>query len=64
MTATQTPDEHPDGPDPIRDMVWGEAVTAMALEAELAFERPPARFGEIRTDAKLDEVVAREDDKK
>lgn len=54
-------DDHPDGPDPLRDSVWEEAVTAMALEAELAFERPPFRFGEIRTDAKLDAVLQREE---
>jgi hypothetical protein len=44
---------HPDGPDPIRDMVWGEALTG------LAFDRPVPGFGEISTDAKLDNVVAR-----
>jgi hypothetical protein len=51
-------DEHPDGPDPIRDMVWGEALTG------LAFDRPLPRFGEISTDAKLDNVVARNDQSK
>jgi hypothetical protein len=48
-------DEHPDGPDPIRDMVWGEALTG------LAFDRPLPRFGEVATDDKLDNVVARND---
>lgn len=46
-----TQDEHPDG----------DAITAMALEAELAFDRPAPRFGEITTDTKLDSVIARND---
>lgn len=33
----------------------------MALEAELAFDRPAPRFGEITTDPKLDTVLARND---
>ena len=53
-------DDHPDGPDPIRDMVWGDAITGMALEAELAFERPHTRFGETTTDPELDAVVRRD----
>lgn len=61
---TSTSDEHPDGPDPIRDLVWESAITAMAKEAELAFDRPAPRFGEISTDAKLDAVVARQDNEK
>lgn len=53
-------DDHPDGPDIIRDTVWTEAITAMAMEAELAFDRPAPRFGEIQTDEKLDAVVRRD----
>lgn len=48
-----TEDDHPDGPDPIRDMVWDEAMQGL--------NRPTAGFGEIITDTKLDAVVARND---
>lgn len=34
---------------------------AMALGAELAFNRPELKFGQITTDQKLDNVVARND---
>ena len=75
-------DEHPDGPDPIRDMVWEEAIMRLRPEPECCgtpslcggpfgtadspgcFESPAPRFGEITTDYKLDNVVARNDQSK
>lgn len=58
-------DDHPDGPDPIRDLVWGTALQNMQLEDEvpehLLFQRPEARWGQQKTDIKLDAVVRRED---
>lgn len=58
-------DDHPDGPDLIRDLVWGTALQNMALEEEvpehLLFERPPLLWGQQPTDIKLDAVVRQED---
>lgn len=58
-------DDHPDGPDLIRDLVWGTALQNLPLVEEvpehLLFERPALQWGEQRTDEKLDAVVRRED---
>jgi hypothetical protein len=58
-------DDHPDGPDVIRDLVWGTALQNLPLEDEvpehLLFERPAPLWGEQKTDIKLDAVVRRED---
>lgn len=59
-------DDHPDGPDFIRDLVWGTALQNMELvdepPEEFLFERPEQRWGCITTDEKLDAVVRREDE--
>lgn len=58
-------DDHPDGPDLIRDLVWGTALQNLPLVEEppeqLLFERPALQWGEQTTDLKLDAVVRRED---
>jgi hypothetical protein len=58
-------DDHPDGPDLIRDLVWGTALQNLQLEDEvpehLLFQRPGLLWGQQTTDPKLDAVVRRED---
>lgn len=58
-------DDHPDGPDVIRDLVWGTALQNLPLVEEvpehLLFERPAPQWGEQTMDLKLDAVVRRED---
>lgn len=57
--------DHPDGPDELRDLVWMTALHGLKkpveeLPEELLFERPSIRFGEIQTDAKLDRLLGLE----
>lgn len=64
MSLAGVGDDHPDGPDIIRDLVWGTALQNMALSEEvpehLLFERRAPIWGEQTTDIKLDAVVRRE----
>lgn len=58
-------DDHPEGPDPIRDLVWGTALWNMGLVDEvpehMLFERPGQIPLATGLDQKLDAVLRRED---